>query len=172
MTEPTSDETGPDLRAVGQRIELLLDRLERTVGDAFREVEELVRLLTDLYGAGLVRALELAGPEQIGRFAADEVIGSLMLVHGVHPDGLDARAAAAVASVAPLAASAGASVELVSVSTAAGTVHLCVTAAKPAAIGGTIARAVEAAVPDATVTVSLQESGTPIRLGRKPVSVP
>lgn len=171
MTEPTSDHGG-DLSAVGQRIELLLDRLERTVGDAFQDVEELVRLLTDLYGTGLVRAIELAGPDQIGRFAADELIGSLMLVHGVHPDGLDARAAAAVASVASLAESAGASVELVSVSASAGTVHLSVTAAKAAAIGGSIARAVEAAVPDATVTVSLQETGTPIRLGRKPVSVP
>lgn len=172
MTEPPGDKRGPDLGAVGQRIELLLDRLERTVGDAFPDVEELVRLLTDLYGAGLVRAIELAGPDQIGRFAADELLASLMLVHGVHPDGLDQRARAAVASVASLAASAGASVELVSVSASAGTVHLSVTAVKPAAIGGTIARAVEAAVPDATVTVSLQESGTPIRLGRKPVSVP
>jgi hypothetical protein len=166
-------EDGPadDLRAVGERIERLLDRLERTAPNAFADVETLVRLLTDLYGAGLVRAIELGGPELARRLAEDELLASLMLVHDIHPDGLEARAAAAVAAVVPKIEVAGGTVELVAVSASAGTVHLVVRGHKPDPLGDVVRKSVADALPDATVTVTTQESGTPIRLGRKPLSV-
>ena len=52
-----------DLRAVGTRIEELLGRI-RSAGDpgTAEAAEEVVRLVVELYGAGLERTVELAGP--------------------------------------------------------------------------------------------------------------
>jgi len=63
-----------------------LDALLAAGGDA-----QLVREVTDLYGAGLERLLELlhaAGAlsdEVLDAMAADELVGGLLLVHGLHP---------------------------------------------------------------------------------------
>ena len=54
MTEPTGD-----LRATGERIEALLDASAAHGVVARERAEELVRLVTDLYGAGLERVLEI-----------------------------------------------------------------------------------------------------------------
>ena len=50
-----------NLRAVGDRIESLLDEL-RAAADprSYELAEELLRLVTELYGAGLSRLVELA----------------------------------------------------------------------------------------------------------------
>ena len=51
----------PDPRDVGDRIERLLDDLHRgSIRRAYGAVEDLVRLLTDLYGGGLARVVDLA----------------------------------------------------------------------------------------------------------------
>ena len=58
---------------------------------ARERAEELVRLVTDLYGAGLERLLEIvhdAGRLDDGALdalAGDELVASLLLVHGLHP---------------------------------------------------------------------------------------
>ena len=78
----------PDLHAVADRIESLLDELRSaTEGRVWLRVEELVRLLTDLYGAGLARTLELADdhPDLITRLGRDELVGSLLVLHDLHP---------------------------------------------------------------------------------------
>jgi hypothetical protein len=86
-------------RASGDRIEDLLDQLaalpDRRAGVLS---EELVRCLVDLYGAGLTRIVDLAcgqdapsGRELLERLAVDDVVGSLLLVHDLHPRGLQAR---------------------------------------------------------------------------------
>jgi len=60
---------GPDLRATGERIEALLEAAS-TGGRVARErAEELVRLVVDLYGAGLERLLEIV--HEAGRLDDD-----------------------------------------------------------------------------------------------------
>ena len=50
-----------DLRAVGERIEELLGQIRSTGDPATAETaEEVVRLVVELYGAGLERTVELA----------------------------------------------------------------------------------------------------------------
>ena len=63
---------GQDLRAVGSRIEELLGRI-RSAGDpaTAETAEEIVRLVVELYGAGLERTVELAGPEVLERLVED-----------------------------------------------------------------------------------------------------
>src|SRR4029453_17872132 len=77
---------GQDLRAVGTRIEELLGQLRATGDPGMAELaEEVVRLVVELYGAGLERAVELAGPEALDRFVEDELVASLLLLPAPHP---------------------------------------------------------------------------------------
>ena len=75
--------------------------------------EELVRLVVDLYGAGLERLLEIvydaAGSttELLGRLAADDLVASLLLVHGLHPDDVGDRVERALDDVRPYLGSHG-----------------------------------------------------------------
>jgi Fe-S cluster biogenesis protein NfuA/nitrite reductase/ring-hydroxylating ferredoxin subunit len=113
--------TAPDLRATGERIEALLEA-SSAGGPLVRErSEELVRLVVDLYGAGLERLLEIvhdAGrldDELLDRFAADPLVASLLAVHGLHPDDVATRVARALDEVRPYLGSHGGDVELVGV---------------------------------------------------------
>jgi Fe-S cluster biogenesis protein NfuA len=66
-----------DLRAAGDRIERLLDELQASAAPgAYRRAEEVLRLVTELYGAGLARIVALArerAPNLIDDMAADDV---------------------------------------------------------------------------------------------------
>jgi hypothetical protein len=79
-----------NLRAVGDRIEKLLDELQAGAEPRmYARAEELVRLVTDLYGAALTRVTEMAAdgfsPGLMARLLEDELLASLLLVHGLHP---------------------------------------------------------------------------------------
>ena len=71
-----------DLRGVGEQIEELLGRI-RSAGDpgTAETAEEVVRLVVELYGAGLERTVALAGPEILERLVEDELVG-------IDPDGV------------------------------------------------------------------------------------
>jgi len=111
----------PDLRATGERIEVLLEAAS-TGGRVARErAEELVRLVVDLYGAGLERLLEIvheAGrldDDLLARLAADDLVASLLAVHGLHPYDVETRVARALDDVRPYLGSHGGDVELLGI---------------------------------------------------------
>jgi Fe-S cluster biogenesis protein NfuA/nitrite reductase/ring-hydroxylating ferredoxin subunit len=110
-------DAGPDLRATGERIESLLEAASSGGQVARERAEELVRLVVDLYGAGLERLLEIvhdAGrldDELLDRLAADDLVASLLAVHGLHPYGVETRVAQALDSVRPYLGSHGGDVE-------------------------------------------------------------
>ena len=94
----------PDLHAVADRIGSLLDELRSaTEVPVWLRVEELVRLLTELYGAGMARTLELADshPDLIARLGRDELVGSLLVLHDLHPESLEQRVARASSPFPP-----------------------------------------------------------------------
>lgn len=105
-----------DLRAVGTRIEELLGRI-RSAGDpgTAETAEEVVRLVVELYGAGLERAVELAGPEVTERLAGDELVASLLVLHGLHPKDTRTRVVEALDKVRPYLGSHAGGVELLGV---------------------------------------------------------
>lgn len=117
-----------NLRAVGDRIEQLLDEL-RAAADPrlYGQAEEMLGLVTELYGGGLARIVEVVGesdPAVLDRLAHDELISSLLLVHGLHPDDLITRVTRALEGVRPMLASHGGDVELLDIDADAGAVHL------------------------------------------------
>jgi Fe-S cluster biogenesis protein NfuA len=109
-------EQARDLRAVGSRIEELLGRL-RAAGDpgTADTAEEVVRLVVELYGAGLERTVELAGPEVLERLVEDELVASLLVLHGLHPKDTETRVVEALAQVRPYLGSHAGGVELLGV---------------------------------------------------------
>jgi Fe-S cluster biogenesis protein NfuA/nitrite reductase/ring-hydroxylating ferredoxin subunit len=96
----------------------LLDASAAGGAVAHERAEQLVREVTDLYGAGLQRMMQLAvsaNPELAETFAADDLVASLMLVHGIHPHGIERRVADALDTVRPYLGSHGGDVHLLEV---------------------------------------------------------
>lgn len=155
----TGPEPDVDLRAAGDRIEALLSA-SAVHGAAGRErAEELVRLLTDLYGTGLERLLtilHLAGKldaDVLATIADDDLVASLLLVHGLHPYDLPTRVERALHTIRPGLAGQGVHVELMSLDPD-GAVRLRLTGAVDGCATGplrdTVRSTVEGAAPDAT----------------------
>ncbi|WP_116073608.1 NifU family protein [Asanoa ferruginea] len=96
-----------DWAAAGDRIDALVTASAAGGAVARERAEELVRLVVDLYGAGLERLLELLherdalGDDVLEALAADGLVSSLLLVHGLHPESASTRVANALAAVAP-----------------------------------------------------------------------
>ncbi len=112
----------PDLRSVSDQIE---NHLKQLAGHADRQVvertEELVGLLMRFYGAGLTRVLEIVTddgahqPELLGRLGDDELVSSLLILHGIHPLDVETRVERAIDRVRPYLGSHGGDVELLGV---------------------------------------------------------
>jgi Fe-S cluster biogenesis protein NfuA/nitrite reductase/ring-hydroxylating ferredoxin subunit len=123
-----------NLRATGDSIERLLEELRSGLrAPEMARVEELVRLVTELYGAGLEHVVgvvveaddeALTPAAMLRRIVDDELVGSLLVLHGLHPHDLRTRLEQALDHVRPYLASHGGDVELLDVDEAAGAVRL------------------------------------------------
>lgn len=66
----------------------------------------LVQLVMELHGAGIERMMEItfsqgdAGPEIIDRLGADRTVGSLLVLHGLHPEPTETRVQQAIVKLA------------------------------------------------------------------------
>jgi Fe-S cluster biogenesis protein NfuA/nitrite reductase/ring-hydroxylating ferredoxin subunit len=103
-----------------ERVGRLTGELERIDDDRVRRTaEELIACVIELHGHGLERILsvvaESADPELAERLAADGVVASLMLIHGLYPVGLEQRVGEALDSVRPYMESHGGDVELLGI---------------------------------------------------------
>lgn len=131
---------------------------------AWQRVDELLRLVVDLYGTGLSRIVELLQAdgtveELRERLLADEVVASLLLLHGLYPRDIATRVLGALEKVRPYLGSHGGDVELLGIDEAAGVVQL--------RLGGscdgcpssmlTVKLAVEAAIKEAAPEISQVE---------------
>ena len=119
-TLPGPDETQDDAqwRTAGERIQTLLDASSSGGAVARERAEQLVREVTDLYGAVLERMTDgalAADPDLADRFAADDLVASLLLVHGLHPYDVERRVSDALDSVRPYLGSHGGDVSLLGV---------------------------------------------------------
>lgn len=102
----------------GERIQTLLDASSAGGAAARERAERLVAEVTDLYGAALARLLRLAltaEPALAEAVAADRLIASLLLVHGLHPHSVERRIEDALDQVRPYLGSHGGDVHLLDV---------------------------------------------------------
>lgn len=95
-----------ELQAVAQEAEALLSRLMETADPSVRaSSEQLVRVLMQMYGAGLERIVEIVRRSGDGsgalleRLAEDRLVASLFLIHGLHPASAEDRIRGALAEV-------------------------------------------------------------------------
>jgi Fe-S cluster biogenesis protein NfuA/nitrite reductase/ring-hydroxylating ferredoxin subunit len=102
-------------REAGDRIETLLEASSAGGALARERAEELVRELVGLYGAGLTRAVALLDAGAVERLARDDLVASLLLVHGLHPHDVSTRVRTALDSVRPYLGSHGGDVHLVDI---------------------------------------------------------
>lgn len=150
-------DTHEQLRA--KRIEILTQEVSAFSDPHAREtVEELLQALLDMYGEGLARILELTTRakvpdfEPLKAFADDELIGSLLLLHGLHPVDIKTRVTRALNEVRPYLKSHGGNVELVKIEGGVaylrleGSCHGC--AASTLTLKQTIEEAIYKAAPD------------------------
>jgi Fe-S cluster biogenesis protein NfuA/nitrite reductase/ring-hydroxylating ferredoxin subunit len=170
MTEPgyPPDDAGTDLRTSGEQIEALLEASSAGGIVARERAEELVRLVAELYGAGIERILDaLYEADRLDEVAldalvADDLVSSLLLVHGLHPQSVTERVGGALDDVRPYLGSHGGDVDLIDISES-GVVRLrllgsCDGCASSAA---TLTLAVEGAIRDAAPEVTSIEVEEP-----------
>jgi Fe-S cluster biogenesis protein NfuA len=97
------------------QVESLLEGVEALADPVARDTAmDLVQALLDLYGEGLARILA-ADDGLAGRLTEDELVSHLMLLHGLHPVGLEERVGRALDDVRPYLATHGGGVELLGV---------------------------------------------------------
>jgi Fe-S cluster biogenesis protein NfuA len=159
------------LRKRIQRIAALVEQLESAADPHARALaKELLESLMALHGAGLERILELAreageaGEKIVGECGRDELVSSLLLLYGLHPDEMSIRVTRALEKTRKYLESHGASAELLSIrddGTVSLRLHLqpnggCGTTA--ASIKATLEAAIQDAAPDAP-SILVEETG-------------
>jgi Fe-S cluster biogenesis protein NfuA len=102
-----------------QRIEELIQRIEITPESELRSSTlELVQSLMELHGAALDRMMEIvveddaSAPRLMEGFARDELVASVLMVHGLHPVDLETRVLQALDRARPVLQAHGGNVEL------------------------------------------------------------
>ncbi|MEJ7635063.1 NifU family protein [Aeromicrobium sp.] len=121
MTQPEVLDHSPDLSLTGERIDALLTASATGGRIAQERAEELVRLVTDLYGSGLEHMMEILfelghlDDRTLASLAGDELVSGLLLVHGLHPYGIEQRVEDALEGVRPYLGTHGGDVELLEI---------------------------------------------------------
>jgi Fe-S cluster biogenesis protein NfuA len=104
-----------------RRVSALVESLEKLSNPAARVVaQELVQTLLALHSDALARMLETLrqagqGAALVAAWGKDELIGNLLLLHGLHPVAVETRAQQALEQVRPLLRCHGSDLELVEV---------------------------------------------------------
>lgn len=101
----------PDVEARLARLDELLEALESAPGPTTRSATEAVRLLTEVYGEALARVLDRADATLAARLADDELLDHLLVLHDIHPESAEQRAARAVERLRPEVRERGGDVE-------------------------------------------------------------
>ncbi|HKP86063.1 MAG TPA: NifU family protein [Blastocatellia bacterium] len=144
-----------------QKIEALVRKIEQLADpDARASAVELFKLVMDLHGAGLERMLDIAfeagdaGRSVIDKFARDDLVGSLLLLYGLHPLDLETRVIEALDRIGPSVRSHGGKVELLGINDGVVRLRLEVSPGGCGSTSQTLKAAVEEAIYDAAPDIA------------------
>ncbi|MFC9128322.1 NifU family protein [Streptomyces sp. NPDC057099] len=101
----------PDVEARLARLDTLLEGLESAPGPTTRSAVEAVALLSEVYGEALARVMDHADGPLAENLADDELLGHLLVLHDIHPEPAERRAARAVERLRPAVQERGGDVE-------------------------------------------------------------
>jgi Fe-S cluster biogenesis protein NfuA/nitrite reductase/ring-hydroxylating ferredoxin subunit len=147
-----------DRQLIGQ-VEGLLGELESLADPTARDTAlETVQAVLELYGTGLERIVASVGPLQVTALAGDELVEHLMLLHGLHPVGVEDRVRDALESVRPYLGSHGGDVELIGVTDGVARVRMSGSCEGCPASAMTLKLAIEDAVLKAAPDVDAVEA--------------
>jgi Fe-S cluster biogenesis protein NfuA len=110
-----------EFRVHTERVEKLVSRLDGCGDPELRAIAlELVQSVVELHGAALERMLESiaqtpAGEHALEKAVEDDLIASMLLLHGLHPDPIEIRVQRALEKVRPYLHSHGGDVEFIGV---------------------------------------------------------
>jgi len=109
-----------DAQEIGQHVERVLAEIGAFGDVAVQDkAEELVSTLVEFYGSALERIMELVhesgNPALLGAFGDDTLVGSLLVVHDLHPLSTEQRVTVALEKVRPYLGSHAGDVELLGV---------------------------------------------------------
>ncbi len=156
MTETNLQQMNAEIEGLVQRVESIADPEIR--GD----VVTLIRSVMDLHGAGLKRMLDVlsssgeAGHQILTAIAADELAGSLLLLHGIHPTDIEERISQAIGKLATNLRAHGTSLKLLEIRDGVVRVQLQHTghgsgcSSTPAVLQDAVRECVYAAAPEIT----------------------
>src|SRR6478735_725850 len=129
------------------RIERLLTELRSAASPmVWERVDALMQALVELYGDGLGRILTALDAEVRHRLAGDDLVASLLALHGLHPLPAETRIARALDSVAPQLGA----VELLAVEAGVARVRLGADAPRidPQAVAAALEQVITGAAPE------------------------
>jgi Fe-S cluster biogenesis protein NfuA len=138
------DDTAVRERLTG--LDDLLERVEQIPGTAGELALEAVSALAEVYGEALARAMALTADP--GAFVADELLGHLLVLHGIHPDPVERRVARALDEMAPALRERGGEVALAGLDDGVARVRLTVSGCGSAGVEEEVRTAVLAVAPE------------------------
>lgn len=152
----------PDLREVSERIGSLIATFADEADErAVERVQDLVRLLMQLYGSGLgrvVAALGEADSRLLERIAEDDLVASLLVLHDLHPVDVQTRMERALDRVRPYLGSHGGEVEILGLEGDVARVRMGGSCDGCPSSSVTLVSAIERAILDAAPEVSRVEA--------------
>ncbi|APR80685.1 Hypothetical protein A7982_06032 [Minicystis rosea] len=169
---PSGDD-GRGAREQADRIAALLDEVQATVEPpTWQRVEALVEALVGLYGQGIERLLAIvASPEARAErldalLCEDELVSSLLVLHGLHPVSTAARIEHALERARPHLGAHGVEISLVGVG-ADGVARLRLSGAHRGCASSldSLERTLEAAIEAVAPEVKRVELDSPMRSG-------
>ncbi|MGW4906333.1 NifU family protein [Streptomyces sp. NPDC004270] len=159
---------GPAVEVRLARLDTLLEGLESVPGPTGGSAFEAVRLLTEVYGEALARVLDRTDAPLAERLADDELLDHLLVLHDIHPDSPERRAARAVERLRPAVRERGGDVEWAGVEGQVGRVRLTTGGGCGSGCGGgttevadAVREAVLAAAPELADVQPLPEAPAP-----------
>jgi Fe-S cluster biogenesis protein NfuA len=136
-----------------RRLEELIHKIDEFTDPAVRaHIQELVQTLMDFHGEGVARMLDhlrrAGGPGQgiLINMAGDEVVGSLLLLYGLHPLDTETRVRQALERIRPALQMHGGQAELVGVLGGAARVRILETDQKESSAALVLKQLVEEAI--------------------------
>jgi len=173
-----------DIQNQLKSIEALVHRIEKADDPTMAATaRELVQLLMEFHGAGIERMLAVvhqtapSGSIVIDALGRDDLVRSLLLLYGLHPDGLETRVTQALEKTRPYLKSHGGNVNIVTVDDSGvvtlrleGNCHGCPSSS--ATLKLAVEEAIYDAAPDVTAIVvqgQIQEQA-PAALGFVPLT--